>query len=58
MVKSYYEKHITDPKLLEDGIATGKYLEGRIFFDKTLPDKRDGFVKVEGVEKPVKVMGL
>jgi len=58
LIKSYYEKHVTDAKLLAEGIAAGKYLEGRIFFDKNVPDKHDGFVKVDGVDKAIKVMGL
>jgi hypothetical protein len=33
-------------------------MAGRIFFDKTVADKQEGFVKVAGVEKAVKIMGL
>lgn len=58
LVKSYYEKHITDKTLIDQGIAQGKYLQGRLFFDKSVAKKDNGFVKVPGVDKPIKVMGF
>ena len=58
LVKSYYEKHITDTKIIEEGILKGMFMAGRIFFDKTVAEKNEGFVKIAGVEKAVKIMGL
>lgn len=58
LVKSYYEKHITDAKIIEEGLLKGKFVAGRIFFDKKVADKHEGFVKVAGIEKAIKVMGL
>jgi len=33
-------------------------MAGKIFFDKTVADKNEAFVKVTGVEKAIKIMGL
>ena len=58
MIETYYEKFIKDQSIIEKGIRDGKFLEGTIFFDGGLPDKYDGYVKVEGVPNAVKVRGL
>jgi len=58
LVKTFYEKHLADEKLIREGLESGKFVEGTLYFDQTLPDKWDGFVKVEGVEKAVKIRGL
>ena len=58
MIETYYEKYIKDQSIIEKGIADGKFLEGTMFFDCGLPDKYDGFVKVDGVHNAVKVRGL
>ena len=58
LVETFYEKHIKDHDILAKGINDGKFLEGTLYFDQSLPDKWDGFVKVEGVPEAVKVRGL
>ena len=58
MIQQFYEKHITDDDVIQKGLEEGKFLEGRLFFDKAIGNKWDGFVKVKGVEQAVKVRGL
>lgn len=58
MIEQFYEKHIKDESVIENGLKEGKFLEGRLFFDQKLKNKWDGFVKVKGVEQAVKVRGL
>ena len=58
LVESFYEKLIKDQDIINKGITDGKFLEGTLYFDQSLADKWDGFVKVEGVQEAVKVRGL
>ena len=58
LVESFYERQIKDHDIIGKGIMEGKFLEGTLYFDQSIPDKWDGFVKVDGVKEAVKVRGL
>ena len=58
MVENFYEKQIKDETILAKGIADGKFVQGTLYFDKTLKNKWDAYVKVAGLQKYVKVRGL
>ena len=48
----FYEPYWTDQRLIKTSLAEGKIVQGRLFFDKTLPDKSFGFVKVDPIHRP------
>ena len=58
MVEQFYEKHIKDETVIDKGISEGKFVKGTLYFDKTISNKWDAYVKVDKIEQAVKVRGL
>ena len=49
MIEQFYERHIKDNAIIAKGIAEGKFVQGTLYFDKTLSNKWDGYVDVPGL---------
>ena len=49
MVEQFYEKYIKDQTIIDKGIAEGKFVQGTLYFDKSLSNKWDAYVKVTGL---------
>ena len=49
MIEQFYEKWIKDDVIIDKGIAEGRFVQGTLFFDKTLGNKWDAYVRVEGI---------
>ena len=58
MVEQFYEKYIKDQSIIDKGITEGKFVQGTLYFDKSLSNKWDAYVKVAGLPQSVKVRGL
>jgi hypothetical protein len=47
LVKTFYERYITDPHLIEKGQGEGKLFKGRLFIRPSKQNKWVGYVKID-----------
>jgi hypothetical protein len=52
LLKTFYEPYWTDKKLIKQALENGKILEGRLHFDKSVPEKTQGFVRLDPIPIP------